>query len=185
MYFRFFPNFLSFSRIFIVPFIIILIIKNTFFTKILSLVLFFIGSVTDFLDGYIARKYNLKSNLGTYIDPLADKILVIVTLCLLSFFYPDQIPIWMIAVIFSRDMFIMIYRRFLISKNRILNTSRYAKLKTLFQIISIHIILIFHITNPDYIYQYNYSYSLILFSMIFSFITAFHYIYINSFTYRK
>ena len=141
--------------------------------------------MTDFLDGYIARKYNLKSNLGTYIDPLADKILVVVTLCLLSFFYPNQIPIWMIAVLLARDIFIMIYRRFLISKNHILNTSRYAKLKTLFQLISIHVILIFHIINPDYIYQYNYSYFLILFSVMFSFITAFHYIYINSFAYRE
>ena len=185
MYFRFFPNILSISRIFIAPFFVIIMLKNTFLFKIVGLILFFVGSLTDILDGYIARKYNIKSEFGKYIDPLADKILVIITLCILSFFYPNQITMWMIIVLLARDIFVMCYRKLLINNNYSLETSKYAKLKTLFQIVVIHILLILHIINPDYILLYNFTYYLILLCVMFSFFTALHYIGVNSLLIKK
>ena len=179
MYFKFFPNLLSLSRIVITPFIAFFIFKNTFIAKVISLILFFIGAFTDFLDGYIARRYKIKTNLGTYLDPLADKVLVLVTFCLISYLYPEKIKIWMITVMFLRDIIITLYRKYLISINATLNTSKYAKFKTLFQILVIHIVLFLHVFNPEYIILYNHVYLLVLLCTLFSILTAIHYFWIN------
>ena len=179
MYFKFFPNLLSLSRIIITPFIAFFIFKNTFAAKLISLILFFIGALTDFLDGYIARRYKFKTNLGTYLDPLADKILILVTFCLVSYEYPEKIKIWMITVMFLRDVIITFYRKYLISINTTLNTSKYAKFKTLFQILVIHIVLFLHVFNPQYIILYNHVYLLVLLCTLFSILTAIHYFWIN------
>jgi len=185
MYFKFFPNILSFSRIVITPFIVIFIIKNTFVTKVISLVLFFIGSFTDFLDGYIARKYNIKSTLGTYLDPLADKFLILVTFCLLVYLYPNQVKVWMIVAMFLRDLLVTIYRKLLINNDFSLKTSKYAKLKTFYHIFVIHIILFLHIINPSYIIVHNHIYLLTLTCVMFSILTAFHYFWINLVLHRR
>ena len=76
MQFKYLPNMLSFSRLLIAPFFILFMLKNTFYYKIYSILFFSLGSLSDFLDGYLARKYNNISTLGKYIDPLADKVLI-------------------------------------------------------------------------------------------------------------
>ena len=179
MYFRFLPNILSFSRIAISPIFAYFLIKNIFISKIIALVIFIIGSLTDILDGYIARKYNIGSELGKYIDPLADKILVVTAFCILSYFYPEQVPVWMILVILLRDIFIMMYRSFLINKSIFLKTSKYAKFKTFYQVIVIHLLLIFHVFNSNLIIAYNFAYILVLVSLLLSVFTAIHYIFSN------
>jgi len=143
------PNILTLFRILVVPFFIVLFYSDLFYFKILSLCLFFIGSLTDFFDGYIARKYNLVTNLGKFIDPLADKILVLSAFFILYTLYSNYIPLWMIFMIFIRDIIVTIFRFYLSSKNHILKTSIFAKRKTLFQIIVIHVLLIFHIFHPS------------------------------------
>lgn len=185
MYYKFFPNLLSFSRIFITPFIILFIFKNTFFYKVISFFLFFIGSLTDFLDGYIARKYNVKSSLGAYLDPLADKILILVTFYLLSYMYPGQVKLWMISIMLVRDISVTVYRNLLVNNNLTLKTSKYGKFKTLFQIIVIHLILGLHIVNPEYISLYNYIFWMTFSCVFFSVFSALNYFWINLSLYKK
>ena len=179
MYFRFLPNILSISRIVISPIFAYFLIKKIFIFNIIALIIFFLGSLTDILDGYIARKYNIGTKMGEYIDPLADKVLVATAFCMLSYFYPAQVPLWMISLIFLRDIFIMLYRAFLIKINISLKTSMFAKFKTFYQIIIIHLLLILHVFSSDIIIFNNFAYILVFISVFLSVITAIHYIIIN------
>ena len=142
------PNLLTIFRIILVPFFIFSFYSQLFYLKILSLFIFFVGSVTDFFDGYLARKYNLITNFGKFVDPLADKILVLSAFFILHSLYKDYIPLWMVFLILVRDVVITVFRIYLSKKNTILKTSALAKRKTLFQIIVIHVLLIFHVFYP-------------------------------------
>ncbi len=175
MQFKYLPNMLSFSRLLITPFFILLMLKNTFYYKIYSILIFSLGSFSDFLDGYLARKYNNVSTLGKYIDPLADKILILSSFYILNLYYSDVVQSWMILIIFSRDIFTMFLRTYLINNKIILKTSFVARIKTLFQIIVIHIFLIFHIYNPTLILQYEFFYILILSTVLVTVISTFPY----------
>ena len=138
---KFILNFLTYSRILLTPLIIYLIIEGNFFTAGL---IFAYCSLSDIADGKIARKYNLVSNHGNYMDPFADKVLMIGTLCSLLFL--DIIQLSPFIIIVGRDVLITLYRNYLISKNKPLETSKYGKLKTVFQ----HgMVLIILLINPS------------------------------------
>ena len=175
MQFKYLPNILSFSRILVTPFFIIIMLKNTIFYKLCSLFIFFIGSFSDFLDGYLARKYNNISTIGKYIDPLADKILVLSGFYILYLYYPGVIKLWMVSLIFFRDISVTILRNYLINNNMEVKTSFFAKSKTLLQIIVIHIFLIFHIYNPLYLVNYDFFYLLMMTTVLITILSAFPY----------
>ena len=175
MQFKYLPNILSFSRIVITPFFIIIMLKNTFYYKVCSFFIFSIASLSDFLDGYLARKYNNISKIGKYIDPLADKILMFSGFCILHSYYPEVIKLWMLFIIFSRDLFVMILRNYLINNRKTLETSFIAKIKTLLQIIVIHIFLLFHILYPALI-EFSYFYFLMLFTVAITIVSSFTYL---------
>ena len=138
---KFILNFFTYSRILLTPLIIYLIIEGNFFTAGL---IFAYCSFSDIADGKIARKYNLVSNHGNYMDPFADKVLMIGTLCSLLFL--DIIQLSPFIIIDGRDVLITLYRNYLISKNKPLETSKYGKLKTVFQ----HgMVLIILLINPS------------------------------------
>ena len=138
---KFILNFFTYSRILLTPLIIYLIIEGNFFKAGL---IFAYCSFSDIADGKIARKYNLVSNHGNYMDPFADKVLMIGTLCSLLFL--DIIQLSPFIIIVGRDVLITLYRNYLISKNKPLETSKYGKLKTVFQ----HgMVLIILLINPS------------------------------------
>ncbi len=138
---KFILNLFTYSRILLTPLIIYLIVKGDF---LLSGIIFAYCSFSDIADGKIARKYNLVSSHGNYMDPFADKVLMIGTLCSLLFLNIIQLIPFLIIV--GRDVFITLYRNYLISKNKPLETSKYGKLKTVFQ----HgMILIILLVNPS------------------------------------
>tara|TARA_Y100000590_G_scaffold418642_1_gene519638 strand:+ start:2426 stop:2983 length:558 start_codon:yes stop_codon:yes gene_type:complete len=176
MQFRYLPNLLSLSRIIIAPIFALFMLKNSLLYKLISLLLFFIGSLSDALDGYFARKYNNVSNLGKYLDPLADKVLVLSAFVIFAFHYQNIVQIWMLVVFVLRDVFVMLFRNFLILNNKVLSTSLFAKFKTIFQIIVLHIFLVFHIYNPKYIYDYNFCYFLMLLCVLLSIVSTYSYI---------
>tara|TARA_B100000945_G_C20358356_1_gene585802 strand:- start:529 stop:1086 length:558 start_codon:yes stop_codon:yes gene_type:complete len=175
MQFKYLPNMLSFSRLLIAPFFILFMLKNTFYYKIYSILFFSLGSLSDFLDGYLARKYNNVSTLGKYIDPLADKVLIFSSFYILYLFYPEVVQSWMILIIFFRDVFTMFLRTYLINNKIIFETSFTARIKTLFQIIVIHIFLMFHIYNPGLILHHNFFNILILSTVLLTVISTFPY----------
>jgi len=185
MSFKYIPNALTIFRILIVPFFVMFFLGSGFMSRLISLALFFIGSITDFFDGYIARKYNYVTNFGKLIDPFADKILIISALLLLNNFYPDSIKFWMVIAIIFRDIFITLYRYILIRKKIVMKTSIFAKSKTLLQIIIIHIVLIYHTLYNDIainsLYNFNYFiYVLMVICTLLTILTGIHYIIINS-----
>ncbi len=126
------PNILSLSRLLISFLFFILFNLKDPLLKLIALILFIIGSITDYYDGYIARKYNLSSSLGKFLDPLADKFLTIAAF--LSFVIMDLIPLWMLLIIIARDLITTLLRTNL---NDSITTSYIAKLKTFLQMVFI------------------------------------------------
>jgi len=180
------PNILTLSRILVVPFFILMFYSNLFYFKLLSLFIFFLSSITDFLDGYLARKYNLVTSLGKFIDPLADKILILTAFFLLYSLYSEFIPLWMLFSIFIRDIGITLFRLYLNSRSSTLKTSYFAKTKTLFQIVVIHVLLIFHSFYPfnNSVFKGFYEqsfYMLMLLCVVFTVLSGLHYLLINSY----
>ncbi len=138
---KFFLNFLTYSRILLTPLIIYLIINDNF---LYAGIIFAYCSFSDVADGKIARKYDLVSGHGNYMDPLADKILMIGALSALLFL--DTIQLLPFIIIIGRDIVITLYRNYLIAKNKPLETSKFGKLKTVFQ----HgMVLIILLINPS------------------------------------
>ena len=135
------PNRLTLYRIVAVPIIILLMLWPTrFFTFIVALV-FSAAAITDYLDGWYARKYNLVSNFGKIMDPLADKLLVACTLIMLT--YQGWIPGWVVCVVIGREIAITGLRNFIAEQKEDLSATNLGKYKTGFQIAAI-IPLLFH-----------------------------------------
>lgn len=175
--YRYIPNYLSLFRIVLTPIFMIAMFQNTLFFKLISLKIFFLASLSDFLDGYIARKYNFVSNFGKNIDPISDKFLVISSFIVLSILYPSIIPFWMVFLIVLRDVLVTMLRYYRLSISSSFQTSFIAKRKTLIQIVIIHLILILHIVEPSYILDNQYLYYMVLFSVLLSWFSAFSYIF--------
>ena len=98
------PNLLSLIRIILTPLFIILLFSNVPNAKFFALLVFAIAAITDAYDGYLARKYNQITPEGKFLDPLADKILVLSAF--ISFAFIGIIDFWMVGVIIFRDSFI-------------------------------------------------------------------------------
>ncbi len=145
------PNLLSLSRIILIPVLIYLIYQKMW---IYALVLFAVASFTDMLDGWSARKLKQESEFGIFIDPLADKFLVISVLAALMVLDPylEIFDFWMILVIVGRDVLITFMRYLAIRRGQILKTSQFGKVKTAFQMISIVIIIMIYFVRKRGIY---------------------------------
>ena len=130
-------DFFTFSRIIVTPFVIYFIFIDNFF---IASILFIYCSISDLLDGYLARKYDLVNERGNFLDPLADKILMIGVLTILL--YQGLVDGWAYSIIVGRDILITFYRQYLRNKNQPLVTSRYGKWKTVFQHLAVIFILV-------------------------------------------
>ena len=150
------PNKLTVFRvILIVPFVVLLLggfQQWSWFTTLFSGILpytdyiavgiFIVASLTDLLDGKIARKYNLVTNFGKFMDPLADKLLVCSALiCLIEL---GQLPAWMVIIIVSREFIISGFRLIAAEQGIVIAASYWGKFKTTFQMIGV-VLLIFNI----------------------------------------
>jgi len=136
-----FPNQLTTLRIILTPVIVYILTMDTLFYRTLALVLFFIASLTDWYDGYIARKFGSVSNWGKFLDPLADKILVLSMF--VAFFVIGEIALWMVVVIALRDTIVTLLRVYAVQNKKPIVTSTFAKWKTASQMAAIYLILIF------------------------------------------
>jgi len=135
------PNLLTLFRIFVTPLFFLLFFY--FPTKVFSLLaalLFALASLTDFLDGYIARRWNLETSLGKFLDPLADKLLVAVALIMLIPL--ERVSSWMVAVIIGREILVTGLRVVAVTEGLVISASRLGKYKTVLQILSVICLLI-------------------------------------------
>lgn len=134
------PNLLTYFRFLSVPFFVFFLLSPQQSHRIIAFVIFLLASLSDLLDGYIARKWNQHTELGKFLDPLADKFLVIGTL-ITFLFMTQQVELWMVLIIIGRDILITVLRTLAIKKGKSLHTSMLGKIKTAFQMFSIIIIL--------------------------------------------
>lgn len=139
------PNRLTIARfILAIPFVFFLQesthpeLGTTF--RLVSLVIFIVASLTDFFDGYIARKYNLITDFGKIMDPLADKILVISALVV--FVQLDYIPAWMSIIVLAREFLISGIRIMAAAKGEVIAAGNLGKYKTTSQMIVVIISLL-------------------------------------------
>ncbi len=135
------PNIITVCRIIITPVLFILLLNSP--GRLMSLftaVVFTLASITDFLDGYLARKMNLVTSLGKFLDPLADKLLVGVALIMMIPL--ERVPPWVVALIVGREILVTSLRVVAIRENMIIEASRMAKYKTVFQIVAVVSLLI-------------------------------------------
>ena len=131
------PNKLTVVRMALVPFFVaaLLLSMTNDSLKWVALALFVIASLTDFADGYIARKYNLITNFGKFMDPLADKILTISgMICLIEL---GRIPSWIVIIIVAREFIISGFRLVAAANGVVIAANYWGKFKTTFQMIMI------------------------------------------------
>lgn len=177
------PNALTIFRVILTPLFIYLLFSSSTYSNFYALIIFILASVTDAFDGYYARKYNIETEFGNFLDPLADKILV--SSAFISFYLLDLIKLWMVVVILSRDFFITCLRIVMKKNGQSLKTSRIAKSKTAVQLILIIFILIFLALEKmeasmfslfgNIILEYNIVYNATFIVSIFTFYTGFRY----------
>jgi cardiolipin synthase len=132
------PNVITFLRIGVIPFLVVAFFLSEPVGSIVSLSIFTIASVTDYVDGYVARKFQQVSKIGTVLDPIADKLLVAVTLLMLAgtgkIYGLTLIPA---AIILCREIFISGLREFLSAYQKTLKISKLAKYKTVAQMLAV------------------------------------------------
>lgn len=143
-------NKITLARIALIPFFIACAMQPSASLQITALVLFCLASVTDFLDGYIARKYNQVTDFGKFVDPLADKLLV--TAALLLFVEQGKFAAWMVFIILAREFIITSLRIVAANKGRVLAASWSGKVKTCVQIAGIILTFLLSIYQAS-IYQ--------------------------------
>ncbi len=181
------PNSLSLLRIGLTPVFIIFLFYDHPYANLWALIIFLVASITDALDGYYARKHDQITDQGRFLDPLADKILVLSAL--ISFAVLEVIPYWMVALIVFRDLFITGLRVVMNNKGFQLVTSNIAKAKTSFQL-AIIVMILFYLGFSkvqfdslsdliQFIRYYDLIYFLTLIVTVFTAYTGFSYIYEN------
>ena len=140
------PNKLTILRTVMIPFFILFLYTDWFhgYDKIIAAVIFIAASLTDMLDGKIARKYNLVTNFGKFMDPLADKLLV--CSALICFVELDKLPAWMVIIIIAREFIISGFRLVASDNGVVIAASYWGKFKTTFQMLMV-IVLILNFDN--------------------------------------
>ena len=131
------PNKLTVLRVIMVPFFVFFMLTGVggAANKWIALIIFCVASLTDMLDGKIARKCNLVTNFGKFMDPLADKLLVCsAMICLIDM---DRIPAWIVIVIISREFIISGFRLVASDNHVVIAASYWGKFKTTFQMIMV------------------------------------------------
>jgi len=149
------PNKISMIRILIIPVMVAayyLVLPtynhfNNYYYSLMSILpgLFVLASITDFLDGYIARKYDLVTTFGKFIDPLADKLLVMTALLMLT--VDGVIPVWIVITILSREFIVTGIRLVAAPTGKIIAASKLGKYKTATTMVALVFLLMWRINN--------------------------------------
>ena len=168
------PNKITIFRVCMIPlFLIALLVSGIPFGNYIALVVFIVACLSDALDGHLARKHNLITNFGKFMDPLADKLLV--CSALICFISLDRIPAWVVIVIISREFIISGFRLVASDNHVVIAASYIAKYKTTAQMI-LCILLILH---WDYSWFYVLEQIFIYLSLVLTIVSLIDYIVKN------
>ena len=187
MIYKWIPNFLTSTRILLVPVFLYCLFSEFSHGKLIALIVFITASITDAYDGKIARKHNVVTKFGIFFDPLADKVLVLSAFYAFMFIsdLDKTVKLWMIILISFRDIVVTLLRTIMQYKGITMITSKLGKIKTALQFITIHLILIFLILKSysviipsDLLYNES-LYLLMIITTSITFYTGVHYFYYN------
>lgn len=135
------PNQLTILRIILTPLFLFFFLQHSFTQKLIGTVIFFIAAATDWYDGYVARKFNIITRWGQFMDPLADKILI--SSALFVFAFLGYLYWWMVILIVARDFIITFLRLYALHLGKSIVTSYLAKWKTSVQMTAVFVLLIY------------------------------------------
>lgn len=134
------PNKITVARICLVPIFIVVLFLPFSWSSLAGLIIFIIASITDSLDGHIARSRNMVTNFGKFLDPLADKLLV--SSALIALVGMDRIPSWFATIVIAREFMVTGIRLLANGEGRVIAASIWGKVKTITQIIAISLLLL-------------------------------------------
>lgn len=135
-------NVITFFRVILIPLFLVVLFKQSFPSLLAALIVFFIASLSDFFDGFIARRLELHTRFGVFADPLADKLLVGSAFIAFLFLPSIAIPVWLVVLILVREVFVTVMRIVAVRRGLEMKTEYSGKIKTFFQMIAIFSILI-------------------------------------------
>jgi len=138
------PNILTVTRILLVPILVTVLFTKVAGKEWYGLALFLAAALTDFLDGYLARRFRLVTQLGQLLDPAADKILVASAFISLVELDPKVTPAWMVAVILAREFAVGALRNVAASEGQVIAAGWSGKTKTTVQIVAISLLIIYN-----------------------------------------
>ena len=141
---RYVPNLLSLFRIVLVPLLVVVLLTKFDGKEFVGLGVFLLASLTDLLDGLIARRFRLETRLGKLLDPAADKILTAAAFISLVEQNPAVVPAWMVVVIVSRELAVSALRSFAAAEHVVIGASFAGKIKTGVQVVAISLIIIYN-----------------------------------------
>ena len=188
------PNILSTLRILLSPVFLFLFFQEEFLFKAIGLGIYIVAAVTDYFDGYFARKYKTESDFGMFLDPLADKFLTFSGFIVLPFIAADQFPWWAIILIIIRDVVITVLRVYTKRKKAPMATRFTAKAKTTIQMIFLYIGLVVGLFKDVHFFAGDWvrlllGTDILLYLMLFvTFVTVYsgiEYLYINRSVFKR
>jgi CDP-diacylglycerol--glycerol-3-phosphate 3-phosphatidyltransferase len=178
-------NIVTISRLFLAPVFLVCILIDSPTAVTWSVVIYLVAALTDWLDGYLARKFGEVTSHGVFLDPLADKVLT--TSALIALVVHDIVPLWMVVVIIVRDFGVTAMRSIADDRGMAMQTSYAAKVKTFAQMIVIAwALILFWLhkqspSSPDYLYLLSsevIGVAMLLVTLL-TIYTAIHYIIVN------
>tara|TARA_Y100000768_G_C23989485_1_gene691256 strand:- start:3643 stop:4227 length:585 start_codon:yes stop_codon:yes gene_type:complete len=171
------PNLITYFRLISIPFILVSYLSGTYILQLLAFIIFILASLSDFLDGYLARKLNQTSVLGKILDPIADKLLVI--LVFMMFINSDLLNTYTtigILIITAREIIVMTMREITAHQGIMIDVIKLSKLKTTLQFISLALLFLVSLTGSSEIQLINFTNIFIFATAIISLISLVIYI---------
>lgn len=168
-------NKLTLLRIFLIPVFMVFLLNKIVYGAYIAAGIFILAAITDTLDGYVARKRNEITNLGKFMDPLADKLLV--SAALISLVQMGRLSAWIVTLIIAREFTVSILRAVAAAEGRVIAASWWGKAKTISQIIAIIVILL---NNFPFKYiNFPFDTLMIWVAVVFTLVSGIDYILIN------
>ncbi|MFC2155283.1 CDP-diacylglycerol--glycerol-3-phosphate 3-phosphatidyltransferase [Acidobacteriota bacterium] len=165
-------NIITIVRIILVPIFLVILLTEMENKEIIAVSIFLIAAISDAIDGYVARKYNQITDLGKFLDPLADKLLI--ACALLALVHLKKVEAWVAAVIILREIVIAAFRFYFLVKDAAFSASLMAKQKTTFQNISIAVIIVSE-KLPYEEYFFSFGTGLLYVAVVFTIASAIEY----------
>ncbi len=176
------PTKITVARICLIPIFVVFYLIDIMYFDIYATVIFIIASCTDFIDGYLARKNNMVTNLGKFLDPIADKMLVVFALVLLCIKIDSDFQIAfavMSALIISRELIISVFRQVAATKNCVLAADNLGKAKTVVTLIAIPLLMLGEYPFGKVYFFFYAGFVLFVIAFILTVISAFNYVLSN------